>query len=160
MKKSVIIAIIAVVILVVIGGVIFVNLNKEKASITASSFYTTMSQKGYSVQDSTSQYSEYDYVKQVYIAVSKDYSYQIEFYELLDDSYATSFYNNNKSIFESSKGNASAETSVGLKNYSKYTLSSNGQYMVVSKINNTVIYVKVDDDYKNTVKDILEELGY
>ena len=139
MKKSVIIAIIAVVILVVIGGVIFVNLNKEKASITASSFYTTMSQKGYSVQDSTSQYSEYDYVKQVYIAVSKDYSYQIEFYELLD---------------------ASAETSVGLKNYSKYTLSSNGQYMVVSKINNTVIYVKVDDDYKNTVKDILEELGY
>ncbi len=160
MKKSVIIAIIAVVILVVIGGVIFVNLNKEKASITASSFYTTMSQKGYSVQDSTSQYSEYDYVKQVYIAVSKDYSYQIEFYELLDDSYATSFYNNNKSIFESSKGNASAETSVGGKNYSKYTLSSNGQYMVVSKINNTVIYVKVDDDYKNTVKDILEELGY
>ena len=43
MKKSVIIAIIAVVILAVIGGVIFVNLNKEKASITASSFYTTMS---------------------------------------------------------------------------------------------------------------------
>lgn len=160
MKKPVIIAIIAVVIVVAIVGVIFVNLNKEKTSITASSFYTTMSQKGYSVQDANSQFSEYDYIKQVYIAASKDYSYQIEFYELLDDSYATSFYNNNKSIFESSKGNASTETSVGLKNYSKYTLSSNGKYMVVSRIDNTVIYVKVDDNYKDTVKAILDELGY
>lgn len=160
MKKSVIIAIIAVVIVAAIVGVIFVNLNKEKTSITASSFYTTMSQKGYSVQDASSQFSEYNYVKQAYIAASQDYSYQIEFYELLDDSYATNFYNNNKSIFESSKGNASAETSVGLKNYSKYTLSSNGKYMVVSRIDNTVIYVDVADNYKDTVKALLDELGY
>lgn len=160
MKKPVIIAIIVVVIVIAIVGVIFVNLNKEKISITASSFYTTMSQKGYTVQDANNQFLEYDYIKQVYIAANKDYSYKIEFYELLDDSYATSFYNNNKSIFEASKGNVSAETSVGLKNYSKYTLSSNGKYMVVSRIDNTVIYVKVDDSYKDTVKAILDELGY
>lgn len=119
-----------------------------------------MSQKGYSVQDASSQFSKYDYVKQAYIAISEDYSYKVEFYELLDDSYATSFYNNNKSIFESSKGNVSAETNVGLKNYSKYTLSSNGKYMVVSRIDNTVIYVDVDDNYKDTVKALLDELGY
>lgn len=160
MKKPVMIAIIAVVIILVILGVIFINLNKEKTSITASSFYTTMSQKEYSVQDATSQFSDYDYVQQVYIAASNDYSYQIEFYELSDDSYATSFYNNNKSIFESSKGNASAETSVSLKNYSKYTLSSSGKYSVVSRIDNTVIYVNVDDKYKDTVKAVLDELGY
>jgi len=159
-KKPIIIAIIAVVIVVAIIGIIFVNLNKEKTSITASSFYTNMSQKGYSVQDASSQFADYNYIKQAYIAASNDYSYQIEFYELLDDSYATSFYNNNKSIFESSKGNASAETSVGLKNYSKYTLSSNGKYMVVSRIDNTVVYVNVDDNYKDTVKAILDELGY
>lgn len=160
MKKPVIIAIIAVVIVVAIVGVIFINLNKEKTSITASDFYTIMSQKGYVVQDSSSQFSDYNYVKNSYIADSKDYSYQIEFYELVDDSYATSFYNNNKSIFESLKGNVSAETSVGLKNYSKYTLSSNGKYMVVSRINNTVIYVDVDDSYKDTVNSLLSELGY
>ena len=32
--------------------------------------------------------------------------------------------------------------------------------MVVSRIDNTVIYVNVDDNYKDTVKDILDELGY
>jgi hypothetical protein len=119
-----------------------------------------MSQKGYSVQDASSQFSEYSYIKQVYIAVSEDYSYQIEFYELSDDSYATTFYNNNESIFESSKGDAAIETSIGLNNYSKYTLSSNGKYMVVSRIDNTVIYVDVDENYKDAVKTILDELGY
>ena len=160
MKKPVIITIIAVAIVVTIIGIIFINLNKEKTSITASDFYTTMSQKEYIVQDSSSQFSEYNYIKQAYIAGSKDHSYQIEFYELENDSYATQFYNNNKSIFESSKVNNSVESSAELKNYSKYTLSSNGKYMVVSRIDNTVIYVNIDSNYKDTVNSLLKELGY
>lgn len=160
MKKTEIIAIIVAVIIAVIMGVIIVNSNKEKTPITASDFYTTMSQKGYSLRDANSQYSSYNYIKQVYLAISKDYSYQIEFYELLDDSYATIFYNTNKSNFESSKGNAVAETNVELKNYSKYTLLVNDKYMVISRIGNTVMYVNVDNDYKDTVNSLLDELGY
>ena len=160
MKKPVIILLVIVAILAIILGVVFINLNTEKTSITASNFKNLMQQKGYTVSDANSQFSDYDYIQQVYIAADSNYNYQIEFYELSDDSYATRFYNNNKSIFESSKGNASAETSVDLKNYSKYTLSSNGNYMVISRIDNTVIYVDVDDNYKDNVKDILNELGY
>ena len=160
MKKSIIIPLIAVAIIVTIVGIIFINLNKEKTSITASDFYTTMSQKEYNVQDSSNQFSEYNYVKQAYIAVSKNNSYQIEFYELEDDSYATQFYNNIKSIFESSKGTNSVESNVELKNYSKYTLSSNGKYMIVSRIDNTVIYVNVDNNYKDAVNSLLKDLGY
>jgi len=160
MKKLVIIVTLVMLIIFTIFGVVFMNLNKEKTSITSSEFYNIMSQKGYSLQDANNQFLDYNYIKQVYIALSSDYSYQIEFYEFSDDSYATSFYNNNQSIFESSKGNASAQTNVGLKNYSKYTLSSNGRYMVVSRIDNTVIYVEVDDNYREDIKSILDELGY
>ena len=160
MKKSVIIIVVIAVTLIAVIGVVFINLNKEKISITASDFKNSMEQKGYAITDANSQFSQYDYVKQVYIASSNDYSFQIEFYELSDENYAMNFYNNNKSKFETSKGNASAETSASLKNYSKYTLSSNGKYMVVSRIDNTVIYVNVNDNYKDTVKDILKELGY
>lgn len=161
MKKTVIIAIIiAVVLVTTIVGVIFINLNKEKISITASDFYTIMSEKGYIIKDAKSQFADYDYIKKVYLAISEDYSYQIEFYELQDDSYAIDLYNNNKSIFQSSKGNVSAETSLGLKNYSKYTLSSDGKYMLVSRIDNTLIYVNVDENYKDNVKAILDEIGY
>lgn len=161
MKKTIITVVIVIIAIILIGvGVLLINLNKEKESITASEFYEYATKKGYSVYDVNKQFSEYDYIKQVYVAAGKDLKYQIEFYEIQDDEYATKFYNYNKSIFESSKGNSSAETNVGMKNYSKYTLSTNGKYMVVSRINNTVIYVEVDDNYKDTIKSILKELGY
>ena len=86
MKKStkIIISIAAVIILALIicGIVWFVKLNKEKTSISASEFYSKMTNKGYNVQDVKSQFAEYSYIKKAYVALSKDYSYQIEFYEL------------------------------------------------------------------------------
>lgn len=160
-SKITITIIIAVIVIAVIGvGAVFINLNKKKKSITAADFKSSMEQKGYNIIDANSQFSEYDYVKQAYIAASSDYSFQIEFYELADENYAIGFYNNNKSRFESQKGKIFAETSVSLKNYSKYTLSTDNKYKVVSRIDNTVIYVDVDDDYKKTVKAILDKLGY
>ena len=97
---------------------------------------------------------------QVYIAISSDSTYQIEFYELSDSDYASSFFNNNKKTFEDSKSSGSAETSVSAGNNAKYTLTTNGKFKVVSRIDNTVIYLNVDDDYKSSVKDVLKDLGY
>lgn len=133
---------------------------KDKKSITADEFKNTMESNDYTVQEATDQFSEYDYVEKVYIALSSDSSYQIEFYQLSDDDYATSFYNNNKSIFEESKSSKNSETSVSMANYSKYTLETNGKYKVISRINNTAIYLNVDAEYKEDVKSILKKLGY
>ena len=119
-----------------------------------------MQPKGFVVQDATSQFSDYDYITKVYIALSSDSNYQIEFYELSDSDYATSFYNNNKSIFESSKGSGNAETHAEIANYSKYTLSSNGKFKVISRIDNTALYLNVDSSNKKAVEDILKDLGY
>lgn len=157
-KKVVIIAIAILAIIVAVIACIFKNLNKEKIPMTTESFKTTMEEKGFDIQNAKDQFAEYDYVKQVYIALNGDY--QIEFYELSDVDYAVGFFNNNKSIFEQSKGNTSANTNVNLKNYSKYTQSSNGKYKVVSRIDNTVIFLNVDDKYKDDVKSLLDELGY
>ena len=71
-----------------------------------------------------------------------------------------SFFNLNKDVFEKIKGNTAAETSVNLKNYSVYTLSTDSKYRVLSRIDNTVVYINVDKQYKDEVKGILEELGY
>lgn len=133
---------------------------KDKKSITANEFKNTMESNHYIVQEATNQFSEYDYVEKVYIALSSDSSYQIEFYQLSDDNYATSFYNNNKSIFEKSKSSKSSETSVSMANYSKYTLQTDGKYKVISRIDNTAIYLNVDTDNKNDVNSILKKLGY
>jgi len=132
----------------------------DKVALTPEEFKNKMEFKEFSIQDATSQMSDYDYIEQVYLAISKDSSYQIEFYELSDNDYAMAFFNNNKEIFEDSKSSSTSETSVSIGNNNKYTLTTDGSYKVVSRIDNTVIYVNVYKDYKETVKDILDELGY
>ena len=164
MKKSIKVLIIALVVFALLMGIafiaLFVNLNKEKTAITSSEFKNAMEAKGYYVSDALSQFSEYNYVTSAYVAIDNTYSYKIEFYTLSDESYATLFYDNNKTIFENSASNASAKTDVTLKNSAKYTLSSNNKYMVVSRIANTVIFVNVDSQYKDTIQKLLKEFDY
>lgn len=164
MKKStkIILAVVAVIVVAIIAVVIiFAVLNKEKTPITLETFINMMQSKEYVTVDAKTQFAAYDYIEQVFIAAPGDYKYQIEFYKLSDETNAANFYSNNKSIFESSKtGSVQAETNVSGKNYSKYTLSTNGKYCVVSRIGDTVIYLNVDDQYRDTIKDILKELGY
>ena len=160
MKKVIIIVLAVVVVIALIIGVVFAVLNKEKTPMTAEEFKTTMEAKNYVVIDATEQFAEYDYVKQVYLAVYSDNNYQIEFYELSDEANAIAFYNNNKEMFETYKGNASSNTEASFKNYSKFVLSASGKFMVISRIANTAIYVNVDSSIESTVKELLKSLGY
>lgn len=132
----------------------------NKTALTADEFKTKAETNGYIVSDATSQTEGNAYVKSVYLAISEDMTYQIEFWELADVDSAQSFYNNNQTIFESSKGSGSMETTINLGNNDKYTLSTNDKYKVISRIDNTAVYVNVDEQYKDEVKDFLEELGY
>lgn len=132
----------------------------NKKAITVDEFQSIMSDEGYTVQNAKDQFSEYEYVKDVYIAIDNSSSEQIEFYQLSDDDNAVSFFNNNKQIFEKSKSANSTETSVSIGNNSKYTLTTNGKYKIVSRIDNTVIYADVNEQYKNQVNNILKKLGY
>lgn len=162
-KIAIIVIVVVLAFVLLVGGAIFgvsFLLNREKDSITAEQFKSFMEQNGYTISDATYQFAQYSYVEQVYLAVDSGYNYQIEFYELADESTATGFFNNNASIFESNAGTTSAKSNINGKNYSKYTLSSSGKYMLVSRINNTVVYVNVDNQYSNEVKDILKEIGY
>lgn len=132
----------------------------SKTAITLDEFNNVMQNKGYTIQNVSSQFTEYENISDVNIAVSSDSKYQIEFYKLSDVDNAIDFFDNNKAIFEKSKSSASSESSVTMGNYSKYTLSTNGKYKVISRIDDTVVYLNVSDDYKDAVKEILEELGY
>lgn len=165
MKKKVLFIVLGVVLFFLIVGTIgvmaIINMaNKQKTPITSSDFKTTMESKGYVVTDATSQFSGYDYVKKVYVAQSSDASYQIEFYQMSDESYAATFYSNNKSIFASSAGTSTGNTEFSGKNYSKYSLTSNGKYQYISRIDNTVVYLSVDSSYVDNAKDIVKKLGY
>lgn len=146
-------------VLLIIMMVVLVGCGERKAR-TAENFKTNMVNHGYTVQDETYLFSYAGYVEKAYIAKDSSLKYQIEFYELSDIESAKYFYNYNKEIFETSKTSASMYKSVNVANYEKYTLQTDGKYKVISRIDNTVIYLDVDSQYKNAVDDVLEGLGY
>ena len=151
--KKILLTVLCVVTIITLTGC------KNKTAITAEDFKSRMESKGYNVQDATNQFSSNPEVKKVYIALNSNY--QIEFYEIDTLDNAVLFYNNNnKNIFEQSKSNVSSYTSKELANYAKYRLNTSGKYKVVSRIDNTVIYLNVNDTYKKDVDSILNSLGY
>lgn len=163
MKKGAKIAIIIVVCVLVIAAIVagvFIIANREKPAKTAEEFDSIMEEKGYRIINAIAQFSGIDEIKSADIALEDDANYQIEFYEIVDEDTAKQFYESNKKIFEESKGDTSVYTDVSGKNYAKYTLTTDGKYMVISRIDNTVIYISIDSAYKDVVSDILKELGY
>lgn len=160
MKKSIIIGILVFILIMVGAAVMLVtSLNKEKVSITAEEFNTIMTSNGYKMTDATSQLADYGAsVIKVYIAQKP--GYQIEFYELATEEYAEQSFLGNKNNFEESKASASSNVGLNGKNYNTYMLSSAGKYKYISRINNTMIYINADGEYKQEIKDIMKILGY
>lgn len=133
---------------------------KNKTSLKSDEFKSRMEAKNFVVYDATSQMQSNNYIDKIYVAVQKDSNYQIEYYQLKNDDNAISFFNNNKDIFQSSKSNKSSEKSKSVKNYSKYTLETNGNYKVISRIDNTAIYINADSKYKKDIDSVLNSIGY
>ena len=160
MKKSVKIVIIVVIIMFVLLsiliGTILLYLNREKKTITVSEFIEYMTNKNYVVSNVSNQINEDIGIKEAYTALDKEYNYQIRYYEFTDDNRAISFYNNSKSVYESSQNNINT----GYKNYSKFISFINDRYVLISRISNTIIYTNIDSEHKDNVDAVFNELNY
>ncbi len=132
------------------------SLNKE--AIDEEDFNRIMINEGFDVVNVVNKYTEYPYFEEAYIA--KKEGYEIQFYELENDSYAKKLYNANKQQMESEKNGTYIDSNVELINFNKYTLDTQGTYTVVSRIDDTIIYLNVNNEYKEEVNAILKKLGY
>ncbi len=133
---------------------------KEKTSINAEGFKSAMEAKGFAVADASEQFADVNEITCVYIALLGEGDHQIEFYELDSDDSARRLFAGNKNIFEQSITGNHAESSVSLANYDKYTLTNNGAFMLLSRIDNTLVYVNSPSEYKDEINSILKEIGY
>ena len=150
MKKLISILIGAVLIFAVIGC-------GNKKAMTVEEFESKMEKNGYEVVDISSKYPSKK-IKNVIIA-KKD-NYQIEFYVVENVDVAVSSYNLNKEIFEKSKGNKNIETKTSIGNTSKYTLKANSMYKVISRVENTFIFINAPSDKSEEINTVLKELNY
>lgn len=133
----------------------------SKKPISSDQFKSFMEKNKFVITDATNQFSSYDFVKKVYVASEKNYSYQIEFFEFAGDANARAAYNANKSNFESFKNSVSKESiKIETNDYSKYQNISNGKYMLTIRAKNIVLFVNASDKYSKEIKSVIKNLGY
>ena len=150
-------------VLLALGVLLLTACGGKSTAITSKEFMNTMTDEGFNLVDVKEQFNTYEEIKEAYVALSENEEYQIEFYVLDSGESAVRLYNYNKELFEQSKENSStmsAYTSVDLSNKNKYTLSVDGKIKLLSRIDNTMIYLNVESQYKDKVKTILKKLGY
>ena len=135
--------------------------SQSKDPVSTGTFESAAQQKGYIVQDGTDFFAAYDYVKLVTLASPQDKAFQIEYYELNDEAVAKSFFDSNRSNFIMMKGDESFETTDSGKNYEVYKLEMYGKFMMIERVDNTVIYVhSTDSSNKTAIETFLKEINY
>ena len=146
--------------LIVLLGICLITLTGclSKKVMSTDDFTIFAESKEMKVVDAISQYEEYEHVTEATIALAE--AWQVEFYVLVDEDSAIGMYDTNVAKFEARKQGASSETSAEMLNYDSYSLTTGGNYMYVSRVENTIIYVDVEDEYKEDVKTFIEEMGY
>lgn len=150
MKKIISVLIGAILIFALIGC-------GSKKAMTVEDFESKMGKNGYEVINITSQYPS-KAIKDVIIA-RKD-GYQIEFFVVENVDVAVSSYNLNKETFEKSKGNKSVQTQKTMSNTSRFTLKANAKYKVISRIENTFIFINAPQEKSEEIDTVLKELNY
>ena len=154
--KEILIIVGVLVVIFCVGGLV---LNREKNPISSDTFKIIMEGKGYLVSDSIIPLVGYEDFITKSCVVEKEGGY-IAFYELASEGMAELMYSSEQLLIEVDKPKNVISLNTNMKHYSKYSLTAKGRYRYISRIDNTLIYVDVDENYKDMVKDIMKEIGY
>ena len=154
LKKILVVCSLFLALFVVTGCSIF-----SKKAVTSSQFKSVAEKNNLTIIDVKNQMNEYEFIQEALIAKAAD-GWKVEFYVLSTNSDAKEMYDTNRKLFEDSKSGTVNEKYLTIKEYSMYDLESNGYYMHLSKVDNTLLYVKVDKKYEENAKKIIKDLGY
>lgn len=155
MKKGlkILLIVIAIIAIVLVGIGIFMSVKGNKKPISAEEFMKITSELGWTTSKVTTSSS----VINSYTA-TKDNN-DVKFY-VTSSELAQKNYDRTKKEYESLKDSSSVETTVSVNKYSKYTLTTNEYFMVVTKIDTTVMFAKVPKADKGNINEVFEKLGY
>ena len=151
---------IAVILVMATALALFTSCRKSPSG--TENFISLAREKGYDIYDVTYQYANAPQITKATVIEPSDQSFQIEFYIITDKENAKKLYMAQSDEIENFKsGNAKTSLSNGT-NYAKRAVSTNGKYLMVAYIENTVLYVPPTDEkkHKKEIENFINELNY
>ncbi len=150
-NKSVLLGILIIVIVAITTGCVFYNL------LDTEEFKDYFGALGYTISDT----EEALYESNTYVVATKeDVPYKIEYYEFEDDIEAKKVYKKYKdSISDYITSTSSNEETTGAV-FSKIVAQSENEYIVISRVKNSLMFIATTNDYKESVDTLLEDIDY
>jgi uncharacterized protein (TIGR02145 family) len=93
-------------------------------------------------------------------AVKNTQDYRIDFHKFASRAQAEAAFNGNKERLEDMGSSTRATTSASISNWANFSITSGGVYGYISYIENSLIYVRAPDRYKNEIRDVINRLGW
>ena len=143
---------------IVVLILIFLVIGCKKNNLTLDDFVEIGSRNGYILEENNRGYENYQYIKKVYYAINREDAYDIQFLELISDSYAKMFYELNKVEL---MGNVDGNTYIKNKefsNYSLYHIENDLDYQLVYQSNSNILYIDAPIGYIREIEEFLDEL--
>lgn len=147
--------------LVLFIGIIFLTGCINQKAITSDEFIKIVKENKFSVTDVTNNVADELAVNKVIIATSGTGDYQIEYYDFKTEEAAKKAFEYNKKMFDTLKSNiVKKKLEVNMGNYTKYSLVSNGKYMLTTRVKNTLVMINTDQKYEPIASKVIKALGY
>jgi len=129
-----------------------------KTAIDAETFTKTMEAENYTVTDVTSDTETNGLATSVLIAANDNY--QIEFYVLTDNDTGESVFYNNQNLFDDEHPTKTMSSEVSSGNYNYYAFNADGNFHMIARVDNTMLWCEADKAYKEEIVDLVKKLGY
>ena len=131
----------------------------SRVPLTAEEFTSRMEGEGFVVEDVAYQYDDVEYLE-TFLSVETEY-FQIGFARYSTDRNAQAVFNMNRNSLENfARGTFSPSTSLDFPSFSRFTIVIDGDYYVISRIENTIIIAITSSENRGLLNDTLRLLGY
>ncbi|MBQ9902524.1 MAG: hypothetical protein IJM51_09125 [Clostridia bacterium] len=157
MKKA--IKLTAVVLSVILLASLLTSCKKNPSDTAA--FKQLAEKSGFEIHDVTQQYADAPQIKEATVVAPSSREFQIEFYVITDKDSAKQLYLAQSEVVDGYKDSNFIGTSSNGQNYARRTVVTNGKYLMVSYIENTMVYVPpTDKTNKDAIEKFLKNFGY
>ncbi len=131
---------------------------ESKKPISADDFTRIMEDNDFTIKNVTEELESSGLTEEVLFASCNEYI--VEFYILKDSETGESVFYYNKEVLDDKYSTTSFSTEINFNNYNYYAFNADGEFHLVARIDDTMIFCEADKEYRDDIIDIIETLGY
>ena len=129
-----------------------------RTAISVADFVKAAEEKGLTVADTADTYTD-EIFQSSRMATSPD-GWKVVFFDIDSAEHAKTYFDTCKSFMESKKTGAGTSQITQRDNYALYSQTNGGRFMYVCYVDDTMVYVDVEDTHKSAVQDFVNSIGY